>query len=237
MRLKTILLIINCFLLSSCITKDIHYTYEFKESDHGRNFVYGYLNNVYFEIEEKTKIENGQKLDENLFIYKEPYTLYIDFLIYHFFDLEKMTDNSIRLIKNNKNVDIRSMFIPQYNSVYKVHNVGHFSAVDEENKLLFKENGIINVSKIRATQRKKIAENFGLPESEINNKIEIRLSYEDIDVIYGDDKHFRIELDMTLEWEDGRIENKLIEANFKRKKIINLVTLQMLVIAWALSDS
>jgi len=131
-------------------------------------------------------------------------------------DLNKIIFNKITLYKKGKPIDLLDKIILNGNNgnfekKYPIGVSSPYSPVnifDDDDTLLFRNHGIINLAKQR--------------ESKGYIRQTASLFLENIDVNYNKDISFNLELEITLEKDNGESENKIITAKYKRKKITKL---------------
>ena len=150
---------------------------------------------------------------------KEPYSfeLKIDTK-----QIKKIEISKAVLHKKNKSVDFISLIMPVLIEFDSERREYTYKAFDDDDMLLFRNNGIIDID---------------------NNKIILNkeysvflLTYDNIDVIFKENKYFSIEIKMTFETEKGKKEDITLNLKFKRKIIIEKTIREIIneYIAWSI---
>lgn len=237
MRLNSLIIVSAGIVLSGCIShnySDKFYTYilQNRYNVHDNNsesegkielFSHNYRNyDLRFEIFENSVNSNGTTPNGyGKYIYSEPFDLAITVEAYstnwikngkidtgreNDIDLNKIIFNKIILHTKNKSIDIHDKIILNREDKKEYPSGRRYSTkkiFDDDDILLFKNYGIIDLAKQRET--------LGYFVDTAS------LFLENIDINYKNDKYYIIELDITLEKDDGTSENKIIKAKFIRK--------------------
>ena len=235
----TIALFFIALPFTSCVTGDKYYTYELDgvPSSYKTNLFTADFNyygqtlsidstvkkyrslDIEFYLQERGEIDNGKvflaKFDSKS-IYTEPYTLSmrIGYIRAYFIrDVDKIIFNKLNFRSKNREFDLRqNVGITIYGYRHRDRFEGE-SYTDYQNKRLneeelmdFRNSGIIDLSELKKDEWERIQG--------------ITINYNNIDVIFKQDRYFTLEFDVTFtsDNEDYKIDNYSFIAKFNRKR-------------------
>ena len=223
-RIAALSVFCMCASLSACAILDSHKTYIVKDAEY-KNQRDRKIDRIGFGVANKTEQYGGFSVlaMEDRWIHKGPY----DVVVYmNSSGMKRVTFNKILLHQKKQSVDIRERMTLR--GKFPLH-IGGTYYFNEGDKARFKDSGVIDFILIK---KALIQQNAGdrsysdvTDASIVHNSMDLALVYENSGIVYRKDKYFTVEADVTFEWESGRIDNKVIKVEFKRKTITEYKTI------------
>jgi hypothetical protein len=225
-----IIILLSVLLFLGCVTSDKYKTYRlagiplnhettfillswiYTTDDDGQELkVINKTNNTReFQIFDFAISENIIESNNGKLIWGEPYTLWMNFLVY---DAKKVIVNKLIFRSKNKVIDIRNniglfylgkkAYSDEGGLLGEIANFRKFESFSEEELINFRNSGMLDVSNLNNENR--IIER-------------IQFVYDNLDVVFKKDRFFTIECDITFDSEIEGIEqeNYSFVAKFNR---------------------